>query len=410
MKVLYVTGACLTKNTSANMSHNAFVKGLLDNGCELDILMAGDSWGQSDPSLHRWDNAKYHIYDSVSVADKVRAKMKAAEAPVPAAVRQTDEGASSSEKKMNFRQLLRAFCKKAFYFIFPNDPLYPLEKYWLKQASAFRSSVEYDLVLSNSSPAAGHRLVELLLQSGRLKCKRWVQVWEDPWYYDLYGGHSEIILAEEHRLLQAASEVYYVSPLTLMYQKRYFPDCADKMKCVPLPFLQFENAQTAGEQAEEELSCGYFGDYYSVTRNLLPFYQAARELGIRTFIYGDTDVILESTEQVTVSSRITLDKLSAIQSKTKVLVHLCNLSGGQIPGKIYHYSATDKPILFILDGTEEEQQMIKSFFEKYDRYQFCRNEREDIKKVLESIISNVKKCHRVAEFEPQNIAKIILEG
>ncbi len=40
MDVLYVVGSCLTKNTSANMSHNAYVQGLLENGCNVDIIMA----------------------------------------------------------------------------------------------------------------------------------------------------------------------------------------------------------------------------------------------------------------------------------------------------------------------------------------------------------------------------------
>ena len=53
MRVLYVTGACLLKNTSANMSHNAYVKGLIDNGADLDIIMASDSWGESDSMFQK---------------------------------------------------------------------------------------------------------------------------------------------------------------------------------------------------------------------------------------------------------------------------------------------------------------------------------------------------------------------
>ena len=30
MKVLYIVGSCLYNNTSANMSHNAYVQGLLE--------------------------------------------------------------------------------------------------------------------------------------------------------------------------------------------------------------------------------------------------------------------------------------------------------------------------------------------------------------------------------------------
>ena len=51
MKVLYVVGTNLSMNTSANISHNAYVQGLLENGCEVDILMSSSSWGQKDESL-----------------------------------------------------------------------------------------------------------------------------------------------------------------------------------------------------------------------------------------------------------------------------------------------------------------------------------------------------------------------
>ena len=57
-------------------------------------------------------------------------------------------------------------------------------------------------------------------------------------------------------------------------------------------------------------SFGYFGDYYSQTRNLCPFYEALIELGLTGYIYGDSDVNLPSTERITVSPRVTLDKLA----------------------------------------------------------------------------------------------------
>ena len=72
MKVLYITGACLTKNTSANMSHNGYVKGLLDCGCEVDIIMAKDSWGAEDKALLKWEGAHYYEFESTSFSDKLR--------------------------------------------------------------------------------------------------------------------------------------------------------------------------------------------------------------------------------------------------------------------------------------------------------------------------------------------------
>ena len=75
MKVLYITGSCLTKNTSANMSHNGYVQGLLENGAEVTILMANDSWGKTDNKLHKWENAKYIEFNSVSFMDRSKVRL-----------------------------------------------------------------------------------------------------------------------------------------------------------------------------------------------------------------------------------------------------------------------------------------------------------------------------------------------
>ena len=74
MNVLYITAACLTKNTSANMSHNAFVKGLLDNGYNVDVIMSKNSWGEEDKALPKLDNVRYFEYDAETLAEKLRKK------------------------------------------------------------------------------------------------------------------------------------------------------------------------------------------------------------------------------------------------------------------------------------------------------------------------------------------------
>ena len=72
MNVLYIVGANLTRNTSANMSHNAYLQGLIDNGCNVDVIMENDSWGEIDSSLKLYDKAMYFEYNSVSLSDKIR--------------------------------------------------------------------------------------------------------------------------------------------------------------------------------------------------------------------------------------------------------------------------------------------------------------------------------------------------
>lgn len=401
MNVLYVVGACLTKNTSANMSHNSYVQGLLENGCSLDILMAQDSWGAEDAALPTWKEARYFRYASTSAADRLRKKFSKAS---PAVSQPASGGTGApSGGRPSLKAAVRACIKKAFYLCCPRDPVYPLEAAWLKKARSFRSDTVYDLVVSNSSPAASHKLVQQLIETKKLRCKRWIQIWEDPWYFDLYGGHSEKVKQEEHALLRAATEVYYVSPLTLTYQQRHYPDCANKMKHIPLPYLEVAEDDPA---AWIPGSFGYFGDYYSQTRNLLPFYEALKASGLSGSIYGSSDLALKGTDRITVSGRVTLDVLARVQERTEVLVHLCNLRGGQIPGKIYHYSATKKPIVFILDGTSEERELLRAYFGQFDRYYFCDNTTESILSAIRSVRADIaagKTWDSVEAFSPKAV-------
>lgn len=405
MKVLYVVGACLTKNTSANMSHNGYVQGLLENGCQVEILMAEDSWGVQDNALPIWGQARYYRYPSVAFFDKLRKKMRGSfGAPVSAsAVADTPQGGIKT--KLSLKSWARGLAKALYYKCFPVDPVYSLEKTWLKNAEKFRSDVEYDLIISNSSPAASHKLVSTLLEKKQLRCKRWVQIWEDPWFLDLYAEYPDIVREEEHSLLRAAHEIYYVSPLTLEYQKQFYSDCAHKMKHISLPYFDF--AKT-GNQWVEEHSFGYFGDYYSQTRNLMPFCKALAASGCKGYIYGDSDVALVSTDRIEVSGRVTLDVLDKVQAKTNVLVHLCNLRGGQIPGKIYHYCATDKPILFILDGTLEEQQILRDYFSPFQRFCFCENKEESILDAIKTLCTEQRTWSCLDDFSPKVVIRQLL--
>ena len=127
-------------------------------------------------------------------------------------------------------------------------------------------------------------------------------------------------------------------------------------------------------------------------------------------IYGDSDLKLESTDEITISGRVTLDVLAEVQSKTGVLVHLCNLRGGQIPGKIYHYSATNKPILFILDGTADEKQKLRAYFGQFNRFYFVENRKDQIYKAILDLSQNPESYigSKVEDFSPKSVVATLL--
>ncbi|WHY90990.1 hypothetical protein QNK12_25665 [Neobacillus cucumis] len=413
MKVLYITGSCLQVNTSANMSHNSFVQGLIENKCDIDIIMSDPGLLAIDLSMPSWKEANYYIYKSVSQMDRIRIVVRSIIDRNRNRTLNNDQilQKDTEELKGTPNNKIRDSLKYVFYNLLTKDSPHYLSRKWLNNASNFKNKKNYDLVISNSCPPSSHALANTLLKRKKITAKRWIQIWEDPWYYDLYNKQKkEIILKEEQRLLHNGDEIYYVSPLTLSYQKEHFPEAANKMRCLPLPYLR-TNAIEKEEKSNQEIVFGYFGDYYSHVRNLKPFYNAAVEINAKVNIYGDTNENFIKTENITISGRVDIGIVNKVQEKTDILIHLCNLKGGQIPGKIYHYSSTKKPIIFILDGENEEKKLLKEYFGKFNRYHFCDNTEESIKEIMLKIMNGEisQDSFIVDDFSPRNVVSKLLK-
>ena len=156
---------------------------------------------------------------------------------------------------------------------------------------------------------------------------------------------------------------------------------------------------------------GYYGDYFSFSRDLRPFYEAAKNQQINVKIYGNSDLFLEPSKNIVIKPRVGLKDLSEAEQQTDVLVFLCNLKGGQIPGKIYQYSATNKKILFILDGSESEISVLENYFKKFNRYIFCKNNVVDIEFAIKEIEKSGGSVNNscVEYFSPESITSQILK-
>ena len=252
---------------------------------------------------------------------------------------------------------------------------------------------------------------EPVFPAGRIKAKKWIQIWEDPWYSDInVGGMTGRIKREEGRVISAADVIYYVSPLTLLYQKQLYPKVSGKMKWQPLP-AYYEDGNDA--VSFSELHFGYFGDYSTWLRNLRTFYRYAVANELSFTICGDSDAPFASAGKTVVYPRISLEELKPIEREANVLVYVCNLRGGQIPGKIYQYSATNKYILFIMDGTEEEKKVLHEYFSQFNRYVFCENNEDSIAEAVRTIRKgNLPSSYHTALdcFAAEKIVENIIQG
>lgn len=406
MKVLVINGDCITTNSSANLCHLAYIKGLVDSGYDVTLLSADGRDYVCDESMVIPKEVKHYTYYGVSFYEKMSLKKrKISEVNVNQQAKQNSDNKEAQSVKS-------VAINKAKELLLSFYGVHGIYAKFVKKANKFKSDEEFDYVLSISTPVTSHLIAHNLLKSKHITAKKWIQIWEDPWYSDAYGFNGkDKIYREEKRLLSFAQRVCYVSPLTLENQKKIFPESAHKMYWEPLPFYYKNMPESDCDHIVNKY--GYFGEYIPVARNLEPFYEAAKNTGINVTICGRPNNLFSSTERIKIYPRLNLDELKPIEDKTNVLVFLCNKKGGQIPGKIYQYSATNKTILFILDGTDEEKKVIKEFFEQFNRYVFCENTIQDISRAINQIESNDLGNivnSPIDDFNPQKTINKILEG
>ena len=404
MKVLVINGACIQTNSSANLCHLAYIRGLLEAGHKVTLLSADGKDYKVDPAMMIPEQViQYTIY-GVSLYEKLSMKKNEFAVSVSA-------GSGTAATSVSHGVIHKAV-ERVKSFVLSLYGVHGIYATFVRKAQKFRSEENFDLIISISTPVTSHLLTHNLLTAGNIRGKHWIQIWEDPWYSDAYGFNGkEKIRQEEKKLLSFAEKVCYVSPLTLESQKRLYPESAHKMFWQPLPYYYKD---TAVEQPTFDHNVyGYFGAYYPAARDLQPFYEAAKETSVEVNICGDPANLFPSTAQIHIHPRLPLNELKPIEDRTNVLVFLCNRKGGQIPGKIYQYSATSKTILFIMDGTEEEQNVLKEYFGEFNRYVFCQNTTTDIARAIRRIesgdLGNVQNVPLV-DFDPVRTITNILEA
>ena len=402
MNVLVIIGNDLNLNSSANLCHIAYLKGLNLNKANVTVLTVQHENNTNENTELPKENFNYvylkkgNVVDALSLFVKNTFFKNKIQNNV---VVKESEKKSETASKVSF---LKGIKKKLL-----ND-IYYVDWSWIKRASKFNSKDEFDYVISISTPHASHKAACNLIERKRIKYKKYVQIWEDPWTGDLFFNQEdrEKFEREENELLNYADSIYYVSPVTYKYQKERFASNADKMKWMPLPYYYTDYT----EQNYSKYNFGYFGDFYPHVRNIKPLYDAFCNLDYSLTVCGNPEKYLESINNIRIFGRMPVKQLKEYEDNTNVLVFICNLYGGQIPGKIYQYSATNKKILFILDGKDDEIEIIKNYFDKFKRYYFCKNDEKSITSAIQQMVENEDNIDsKVVEyFSPQNIVKNIL--
>ncbi|MER2108136.1 MAG: hypothetical protein ABS949_14465 [Solibacillus sp.] len=386
MKILYITLAPINSNSSATLRNKALIKGFVENGNEVDVISIVTP--NSNPYFNG-DNKKF-IFGNHIILNKNSINEK------------------NKKQQTSKNAILRKIASKIFHTFSIHDGSIIHTK---KVNSYINNNLQpfYDIIISSSDPKTGHILARNIINNG-IKYGKWIQYWGDPLTLDIATNTfypKRILGIKERNLISNADQIVYVSPFTLEKQCKLFDSLKEKMFFLPIPYLEEKIYEKPC--LKNKIVISYFGDYLSEIRNIVPLFNTIKSLNsnFSLNIIGNSDLKLKDTANITILNRIPLEELEKKEQETDVIVCILNCKGTQIPGKLYYYAATNKPILVIIDG--ENQKELKEYLDGYDRFILCENQESSIRQALEQLEFERKLYYPAKQLEASVIAKKFLE-
>lgn len=231
---------------------------------------------------------------------------------------------------------------------------------------------------------------------------RYVQYWGDPLALSLitpeqYSPRRALLKQIERTLHGCADRVVYGTQSLYRAQTALFPELREK--AAPCRVGYMPEASSAPRRGGG-MRFGYFGNYYASIRDLVPLYEAFREIDdAQLILCGATDLSLQATDRIEIRERVAQAEAARLEAELDVEICVLNKVGIQIPGKTFYHTHTDRQILVVLDGPRKAE--IRSELAQSGRFLFCENDRDSILRALRDIRAGA--C-RAAGYDPQYYA------
>lgn len=153
MKILVVNADCLMRNSSANLCHLAYIRGLVDAGHEVSVLSADGRDYMLDETMQIPENVHSFTIYGVSLYEKL--SMRKSRNLVKKSI-ETDNGKSnltSGSLNSKIKEIVRSlYGPHGIYLTF------------VHKACGFKLKEQFDVLLSISTPPASHLLAYKLLK------------------------------------------------------------------------------------------------------------------------------------------------------------------------------------------------------------------------------------------------------
>ncbi|MFI3939870.1 hypothetical protein VBG40_12440 [Vagococcus fluvialis] len=384
MKILYTSTIPLSINSSANMRNVGLLKGLTELGYEIYTLTPKHSETDIayDKTLVKDLNITNEIFFDKSLL----------------------YSNLTTKKSNHIKKFIKSFLNK----IYQSLSIYDSRKKLIRISKENFENKYFDYIISSSDPKSAHLVVKEIKLNKYVLYGEWIQYWGDPFASDINKVSivpNILISNQERKILNLADKIVYTSPFTLKDQMKKYPLSANKMIYTPTAISQ---KIIFNDQNKNDFYVGYYGDYYSKDRNINPLVKSQKKNKFKLEIVGRTDIKLQNFEELIVRDRVQQKELIKLMNKISLLICVCNKHGNQIPGKIYQYAATNKPILIILDG--ELKQDMRQYFDSFDRFYTCENNEKSISETIDFIKKENREFIPLELLEPKMVAKKVLEN
>ncbi|QOL24420.1 hypothetical protein LP316_08560 [Thalassotalea sp. LPB0316] len=387
-QVLYVATLFRKKNCSASIRNVALVNALLNSGVAVTVV-----------------TVKYprEVLDDYLV-EQVDKRVTLIELDAGALSNYIPTNRAVITTNNSFSARVKSLLKQIYYF--PS-----IDKGILKHLNQV-SLAQIDLVISSSDSKTSHVFAARLIKSSTVV---WAQIWGDPWEHDIAiksNFNKWRIRLLEKKLLTKANYIFYVSLPTLKQMQKKYREFASKMTFLPRSYFKEINSEITYKCGNLKLL--YTGGLNG--RNIMPIIQSIVRHNTKHDIKIELTILGKVTDEqlrefklhqcVRYGGSASLQTTLKAYEATDSLLFISNSSGAnQIPGKLFDYFGTNKPILALLENDADE---VGCYIKSTKRCLVFKNDTTSID--LVQFIERSRLKHDIlTQFSPETVAQKLID-
>lgn len=386
MKILYITSS-FDKIGSASIRNIGLVNGLLNNGCEVDVLTQEWPDMMKDPSLKKYQDNRVCIYKDT----------------IPIINRYFSNRIISTEKKKE-NKVIRFIVDlaKQIYF-FPD-----IDKQWIRLYKKDLDYQKYDLIISSSDTKTAHFIGYKIKTIYDIP---WFSYWGDPWKDDMGTRGIKKVIASffERKFIYYSDAVFYTSLPTIDAIKKEYGNL-NHLYYLPRGYLE---KITTHNKVTDRIRLLYPGSIY-YGRNISNFikeitnYNLKHKTKIQLDIYGYCDKKIKEiydNEYIIFHDQVDYFTINRIISISDGVIILMNdKNSHQIPGKLYDFFGTNKMIIAIMPG---ENIGVETFLKSTERCLIYKSNNINLEEIVEKVYNESWKP--LERYDTDRVAKELLE-